>query len=619
MHCGGEGVTRRVVRVLADWEWLLVGLMAPLLLFPTRWSAWGAAGIGVLTLCRWAATGRLGLGAAVDVPALLVLGMGFVGWYVSPDRLLSVAGWWRLLLGVALLYAVAAAVRRERGRRWLAAAIIGAGLAMALLTLLGTGWERVRLLSLPGVYGLLPGWLRDVQDQNPFHPRVMGMALGAWLPLPLALGWLGRGRSVRSGAGVAVVVMGLTLLLTQSLQAAVGVAAAVLILGVCWSRWFLVSVPVLLAGGLWALWSYGWQRAVLAALAVGDRLGIAASLRLDMWSRALAMISDRPYTGIGLDAYALMQWHFYPGVMLGSEPHAHNLFLQAALDLGLPGLLALLWLLCAVVNRVAHRLRENAGAVERAVLLGVVAAVVSCLTAGLLDTMWASKAAVVLWVVLGVGAGAGIEETGFRRQDSGERMQAAGGTGKGNGLQPCFLAFPLMMVLILPGLLMPRGAWALNEILVRGHRVLLAAQRGEPVVRQELVAVRGNLRFVIRGGVERASIYSLLGQAEGWLGREEEAIDALRRRVLLDGVNPLASYAPFEALRRQVAGEPSRDRWEDLAWVYGHWVSRFPQRAEAYALLANVRQRQGRAEEAARVLEEARRRGAEPRAMLGSE
>ncbi len=63
--------------------------------------------------------------------------------------------------------------------------------------------------------------------------------------------------------------------------------------------------------------------------------------RVLIWQRALYGIADHPLTGYGLGTFGEIAKHPYPlaGFVPGAINHAHNLFLQTALDLGLPGLI----------------------------------------------------------------------------------------------------------------------------------------------------------------------------------------------------------------------------------------------------------------------------------------
>jgi O-antigen ligase len=71
--------------------------------------------------------------------------------------------------------------------------------------------------------------------------------------------------------------------------------------------------------------------------------------RWQVWTRALLMIRDYPFTGIGLDTFRLVAQNEYPyfNYAFNQTEHPHNLFLQAGVDGGVLGLLALVWLIVA--------------------------------------------------------------------------------------------------------------------------------------------------------------------------------------------------------------------------------------------------------------------------------
>jgi putative inorganic carbon (HCO3(-)) transporter len=606
-----EGPLPRLQRMaawIAQHELWLVGAAAPFLLFPSRWTLPAFFVIVVIWLCRWVAKGTLTISTPADVPIVLIVLMASAGFFTSVDAASSLAGLWRILLGVAVFYGLVNAVRGEAQLRWLPPIVIGSSLALAVISLIGTQWDAVRLFRLPQVYEHLPTLIRDIEDQNAFNPRIMGMALATLFPVPLALLLFGRSQRYRVLAGITVLVMGVTLLLTQSLQGAVGVGCALLFMGACWNRWILVCVPLLLGVVLLGLGVYGPQQAANALLSLDHPLGIAAVLRLDMWSRALAMIRDMPYTGIGLDTFPVIQTNFYTGLLLGPEPHAHNLFLQIALDVGIPGLFAFLWIALGLGYAAFKAYPRCEDPDLRALLLGGVGGAVSYVASGFLDTIWTAKPSVLMWFVLGFVATLSLAAGRSDKQRTSGRLPAF--------VRRCS---PLLLLLLLlyPGLFITRGGLDLNLAAVRAHKLLLSAQAGEGPPRQALSSVADDLRRVLLLEGDNPDVYDLLGRVLGWLGDYEPAIEALRMEAELDAENAIARYAPFESLRRRVAGEEGYDRWEDTIRVYKPRMNRFPERAEGYVLIALVRdQSQENPRGAAAVLKSGIDKGAEPQGLL---
>ena len=92
----------RLAAAVASREFRLLGLAAPLLLFPGIWSPAGLAIITLAMACRWMAFGRLSARTAMSAPIVLLLVMGIVSLIPSLALDLSLNRLCALTLGVAL-------------------------------------------------------------------------------------------------------------------------------------------------------------------------------------------------------------------------------------------------------------------------------------------------------------------------------------------------------------------------------------------------------------------------------------------------------------------------------------------------------------------------------------
>jgi putative inorganic carbon (HCO3(-)) transporter len=99
------------------------------------------------------------------------------------------------------------------------------------------------------------------------------------------------------------------------------------------------------------------------------------------------MIADHPLTGVGLDnfLYAYRTRYVLPSAW--QEPdlsHPHNLILDTWTRLGILGLPAMAWLLIAFFRSAWLQFRAATGQ-RRALLLGLLAAMVALLAHGMVD------------------------------------------------------------------------------------------------------------------------------------------------------------------------------------------------------------------------------------------
>ncbi len=403
------------------WQWAeafgryteaaLVAIASPALVFPNRFTAYVLPLFPLLWLLRWKLTGRLTRRTPMDKPVLLLMLMLMVSLYPSIDLASSMPKYLGVLLGIVLFYAVVNTVRTRGQALALGWMLLLLGGLIALAALLGTSWMGGKFgldtlaQQLPRAFTSVEGSQRTLAG---FHPNEVGGALVLFLPLSLALA-AGNPRLRLAGVGLALLVSG-TLLLTQSRSAFMGVGAGLLFLAtVRWRRlvYAWAALPVAIALLLFTAGPdrlAGWLLPAQSQSAVG-----IWESRVEVWERAWYMVQDFPYTGVGLNTFPKVVDLLYPLFFApdaSAVTHAHNFFLQTAVDLGVPGLLAFLWILGAfyLSLREAWRRHGNDGQV-RALAAGLAAGMLAHLVFGLTDAMTlGAKPGAALWLMLGLGA-----------------------------------------------------------------------------------------------------------------------------------------------------------------------------------------------------------------------
>ena len=408
-------------------ELLALLLAAPFLLFPTLWAPGVIVSLALLValaVVRWIVRRELWPTTPFNAALFLFVLMLPVAVWASaiPDLTRP------KLLGIVLglfAFRLAGLGIRDRGTLvWGLVVFIGLGGGILAIGALSTGWSaKVPLLQplvqrLPNQLTELPGTGGQAINAN----QLAGAAL-LYLPVmvALAIGWWREERRwlavvVLAGAGA---VVGL-LLLTQSRSGWIGgvggLVALTILMGLAsrrrWLRLTAILLPLVLAltlGGLLAaadpqrigaLWPS--DSTLRAADVVGQ---VSLSDRVEIWSRALYAIQDFPFTGVGLGTFRQVVHLLYPLFAIGPDTdiaHAHNMFLQVALDVGLPGLiayLALLWVAAAVTWQVVRR----GSPLLQALGIGLLSALISLHIYGLTDALaLGSKPSVAFWMILGL-------------------------------------------------------------------------------------------------------------------------------------------------------------------------------------------------------------------------
>jgi tetratricopeptide (TPR) repeat protein/O-antigen ligase len=555
---GQAAQMRSATRSLARYEFLLLAAATPLLLFPGIWTLLGAAIIALAWASRWLATGRISKPTAMDFPILLLLLTLGVGLVPAIDLDLALNRLWIILLGVAWFYTVVNTLDTDRRIHLMGVGLVALGLGVAIFSLLSTDFETAQVVKIPAIYGRLPPPLIRglpgsgvIEEYDLVNPRVVAGALAILIPIPLSYLALGFGWRLRCFSALSALVMAVVLGLTQAPQGLLGVTAALVLIGLCYSRWLRIAIPVgvigLLAGG--ALWGsvggiFGWLPSDAAEYLTGS-----LERRVGIWHRAVWMIRDMPFSGIGLNNYPRVAQLYTMGP--NYDPHAHSTLLQTALDLGLPGLVAVLALLAGFGYSIARAWRLPLARNQRALLIGLCGTVAAWLGYGILDTLTLGhKSAVVLWIALGTAAALRLQVE-RPRADKAPLLSRR---------KRWLLAAPalLLVALALPCVV---GVYHLNLGVMESHNVLASEDRSCAEESSELAVARTHLGETLRWSPGCARAHYWLGQLHACLGEQDEAIESLLRAVELDPGDELAHYSLGQLLHQSGDHDQAVREW----------------------------------------------------------
>lgn len=405
-----------LARYLWLWEGVLLGLAAPILLFPTLAPPLVYPALGLLLVgvgLRWRLNGRdvLAPPTPFSWPLVLWTVALLVGIAVSPAPALTLPKATNLALGLAL-WRYMVVYLSDRHRLGGLALYLLVGLGLAGVGVLSANWN-FKFLWLRDTMRLLPSQVVQLPEApaNGVHANQLASVLILLLPVSLTT-WLGwrpaRGRLLAWLLGAVLTLSCLTVLvLTQSRSAWLATIVTCFVMG--WAaagrrlRWGLVIVGLAILGTAIGFArdldeSYWNEPATQAALGSFSPLGF----RLEVWHWGVRAVEDFPLTGVGLGAFrqvapAIYTTQIPPDYNFG---HAHNIYLQVALDTGLPGLVGYLaWMGLAVA--VGWRL-TRADPERRFLALGFMGAVLALHIFGLTDAMApGAKNGVLLWLALG--------------------------------------------------------------------------------------------------------------------------------------------------------------------------------------------------------------------------
>ena len=263
----------------------------------------------------------------------------------------------RVIPAVAIFCAIAQL--RAYRRTWLALALVAGTLAGVLLGVLQAA--SANPTESPWYLYPFSSWGQAVGFfANANH---MGDQLVVTLPFLAALIAASRGKRVQQYSGIVAMAAGVALVILVGIALNRSIAAYVLTIPVALASLLLLARPQRRVRN-WGIAAATVIAAVAALIALGpaaDRLGstVSVSSRAEMAKTTLAAARDFAPFGSGLGSFRAVYRHYEnpDTVDRVATNHAHNDYLELALEMGLPGVAVMLAFLAwwAVVASSAWR------------------------------------------------------------------------------------------------------------------------------------------------------------------------------------------------------------------------------------------------------------------------
>ena len=330
-----------------------------------------------------------------DWPVVLFVVAAFISLAASANLRLSLRELRVVVLEPVLLYFLLTRTVDRQGAWRLAGALLAAGVVVALFGLYQYAFTD-HVITAEGVRRLLATYP---------SPNSLGLFLERVLPLSLA--WaIGRGAGERGSRGaeergrrgdsplhprtlaplLTLGVLALALLLTYSVGAWLGCGVAILFMAAMRGRKALLAllvVAVLLAVVLLPV-----LRVERVVSHLGLQPGSTSVLRLNLWQSSLQMLADHPVLSVGLDGFLELYRTQYIRPEAWQEPnlsHPHQLLLEFWLNLGVLGVIVLVWFLVAFFQKGLRLYRAAEDPWRQALVLGLLGAMVAACVHGLVD------------------------------------------------------------------------------------------------------------------------------------------------------------------------------------------------------------------------------------------
>jgi len=232
------------------------------------------------------------------------------------------------------------------------------------------------------------------------NPNLLAGFLVTMIAIGASMGYKAvtiKGRAALFGL---VTMFGICLLLTYSRGAWLSVLAVIGVYGMLCNRkifWLLILLPVAVF--------FGHDAVLERIMSIINPTDTSSTLRIALWESTIAMIMDKPLLGIGWGSYWLVypEYDFFINNAEVKIFHAHNMYLNIAAEIGIPGLITFLALMYGHLRLALSVLSRTVESWSSGLMLGIIAAIGGIIINGLTDyVMFNIQLSMLYWLLSGL-------------------------------------------------------------------------------------------------------------------------------------------------------------------------------------------------------------------------
>ena len=213
------------------------------------------------------------------------------------------------------------------------------------------------------------------------NPNLLASFLVTMMAIAGGLGFYAPDKKYKGMLFGLVLSCAACLVMTYSRGAWVSLFAVFAAFGFWYNRkmfWLLLIVPLIVL--------LVHNGVLFRMLSIANPTDTSSMMRLALWESTWAMILDHPLFGIGWGAYFLV-YPNYDFFMLNDTKifHAHNMYLNIAAEVGIPGFLAFMYIFYGHAKMALHLCQQSRDPYISGLMLGAVAAIFGLVISGFTD------------------------------------------------------------------------------------------------------------------------------------------------------------------------------------------------------------------------------------------
>lgn len=230
-------------------------------------------------------------------------------------------------------------------------------------------------------------------------PQTFGNYILLVLPVVFGLSSYSNSRKEKRWLQLAGVVILLAIIFSYGRAVWLGLIGGLIFMAILRSKKFILSISTaVIVGSLLLIFmpSSRFSRRVVETFKSRRPIGD----RIYFWKGSLRIIRDYPITGVGWEGFRLVYPKYKPAKGRQLVSHAHNNFVDVAVDSGLLGLGMFLWLLATIYKVGFHIFKELGEGYFKGIAWGFLGSFTAFLIAGLSQYNFGDSEVVMLFYFL---------------------------------------------------------------------------------------------------------------------------------------------------------------------------------------------------------------------------
>ncbi len=235
------------------------------------------------------------------------------------------------------------------------------------------------------------------------NPNMLGEYLILLLPVVAACIFGDKNWHKKPGYLLCFVLGGACLIYTWARGAWLGFIFAAVLFMLMWNK----KAMGLIVAGIVALpfaVPFLPESIVSRFTSIGDLTDTSTNYRVYIWRGSANLASDYALTGIGVGERAFSRiYPYYSFAGIETAPHAHNLFLQLFIEVGIFGFIVFLAMMICMLQSGFSLAKNGEDKEVRMIGCGALCGVLAALVQGMTDYIWYNyRVFFIFWIVIGI-------------------------------------------------------------------------------------------------------------------------------------------------------------------------------------------------------------------------